>query len=144
GRPSVARRQPPHRPARGRQRWPRARRDRRRRHGRQRSCARLSRGRPDRLCRRLPPPRHRLARARSGDGMNALWSFFWPPFAVGLLIGVIGGAIAFRRRRLRDRALLAAFALSVAVAGLWTGPFGAADRFVASVEHEPRLTLAQY
>lgn len=76
--------------------------------------------------------------------MNAFWSFFWPPFGAGLAIGVIGGAIAFRRRRLRDRALLAGFALSVALAGLWTGPLGAADRFVASVEHDARLTLDNY
>jgi hypothetical protein len=76
--------------------------------------------------------------------MNALWSFFWPPFAVGLLIGVIGGAIAFRRRRIRDRALVAGFALSVAVAALWTGPLGGGDRLAQRVERDARLTLDFY
>ena len=76
--------------------------------------------------------------------MNALWSFFWPPFAVGLLIGVIGGAIAFRRRRLRYRALVAGFILSLAVAALWTGPLGGGDRFARRVERDARVTLDFY
>ena len=49
-----------------RQGRPGARRHRGRRHLRQRPGARLSGGRPDRLRRRLPPPRHRLARAGAG------------------------------------------------------------------------------
>jgi len=76
--------------------------------------------------------------------MNALWSLFWPPFAGGLLIGVIGGAIAFRRRSLRNRALIAGFALSVAAAALWTGPLGGGDRFAQRVERDAQLTLDFY
>ena len=75
--------------------------------------------------------------------MNALWSFFGLPFGAGLVIGVIGGGIAFRRRR-RNLLLLAAFALSVWVAAFWTGPVGGGDRFVARVEHDARLTLDNY
>jgi hypothetical protein len=76
--------------------------------------------------------------------MNALWNFFWPPFGAGVAIALVAGAIAFRRRGGRERALLAGFALAVAIAALWTGPLGAADRFVARVEHDARLTLDNY
>jgi hypothetical protein len=75
--------------------------------------------------------------------MNPLWSYFWPAFAVGLLIGTIGGLIAFRRRR---RALLigGGLALSLAAAALWHGPLGAADRFQGQVERAARQTLDYY
>lgn len=75
--------------------------------------------------------------------MNPLWNYFWPAFAVGLLIGAIGGLIAFRRRR---RALLigGGLALSLAAAALWHGPLGAADRFQGQVERAARQTLDYY
>jgi len=37
--------------------------------------------------------------------MNVLWSYFWPCFAAGLLVGGPAGTIAFRRRSRSNAAL---------------------------------------
>jgi membrane protease YdiL (CAAX protease family) len=76
--------------------------------------------------------------------MNALWNYFWPAFAAGLLLGGIAGSIAFRRRSRRNAALAVGFLASILVAGLWHGPFGAADRFATQVERSVRQTLVYY
>jgi len=76
--------------------------------------------------------------------MNALWSYFWPIFAAGLVIGVITGLIAFRRTRKRTRTLAIAAVLTLATAGLWHGPLGAADRFSVRVERGARQALEYY
>jgi hypothetical protein len=92
--------------------------------------------------------------------VNALWSYFWPVFAVGLLAGAIAGSIAFRLPRMRSKdriagapavirdwrrkrviALGLGIAVSVAAAALWHGPLGAADRFASEVERGARQTL---
>ena len=74
--------------------------------------------------------------------MNALWSYFWPVFAAGLVVGAIAGSIAFRRNR--NLALIAGAALAIAAAALWHGPFGAADRFSTRVERGARQALDYY
>ena len=66
-------------------------RHRGRRQLRQCPCARLSRRRPDRFRRRLPSPRHRLARAGAGARMSLLWAYFWPAFAAGAGDRPVGG-----------------------------------------------------
>lgn len=76
--------------------------------------------------------------------MNAFWSFFWPPFAAGLVIAVVGGGLAFRRRKGRNLGLVATFALSLAAAALWCGPAGGAARFMTRIERDARLTLDTY
>lgn len=76
--------------------------------------------------------------------MNAFWSYFWPPFGAGLVVGIIAGAIAFRRRRWRNWALAAGVLAAIGSAALWHGPMGAADRFAASVERNVRKTLVFY
>jgi hypothetical protein len=94
--------------------------------------------------------------------MNAFWFYFWPPFASGLLIGLIAGMAAVRVRivRRRDRphepdlvpvprqrqvtALAGGLAASIALAALWHGPLGAADRLSAQVEREARKMLDYY
>jgi hypothetical protein len=76
--------------------------------------------------------------------MNAFWSFFWPPFAAGLVIAVVGGGLSFRRHRGRNLGLLATFVLSLAAAALWCGPAGGAARFSARIERDVRLTLDTY
>lgn len=95
--------------------------------------------------------------------MNALWSYFWPLFAAGLLIGAIAGSIGFRAPRVRSKdrlagdkaiiqrwrrkraiSLAAGAALSLAGAALWHGPLGAADRFAAVVERSAKQTLDYY
>jgi hypothetical protein len=94
--------------------------------------------------------------------MNVLWTYFWPIFAAGLVCGVIGGTIGFRLRivrtkdrphepifhrppnRRRNLVLIGGAAASIALAMLWHGPFGAADRFTAEVERSARQTLDFY
>lgn len=73
--------------------------------------------------------------------MNAFWGYFWPPFCTGLAIGIIGGAIALRRRKGRYVALALGIVASIGSAALWHGPFGAADRFSATVERSVRAAL---
>jgi hypothetical protein len=73
--------------------------------------------------------------------VNAFWAYFWPPFAAGLVIAVIAGAVAFRRPRKRIAALAIGVVLSIVLAALWHGPLGAADRFTGEVEHVIRQAL---
>lgn len=75
--------------------------------------------------------------------MSPLWSYFWPVFAAGLLIGAVGGLIAFRRSR-HSLAIAGALSLSIAAALLWHGPLGAADRFAGQIERSARQTLDDY
>jgi hypothetical protein len=76
--------------------------------------------------------------------MSVLWSYFWPIFAAGLLIGGLIGTVALRRPQQRNKALAIGFGLSLAVTALWHGPFGAADRFSRSVEQNARAVLDHY
>ena len=92
--------------------------------------------------------------------MNAFWDYFWPVFAAGLAIGIIAGAIGFRRaraasedelsgpapktRRRRLMILGAGVVASVAATAVWSGPLGAADRFVSQVERDARSALNYY
>lgn len=91
--------------------------------------------------------------------MNAFWTYFWPPFAAGLLLGVIAGMVAWRvrivrhrerphepdlvhvSRRTRSMALGGGAAISIGLAVLWHGPLGAADRLSSEVELGARHTL---
>ena len=76
--------------------------------------------------------------------MSFLWNYFWPCFAVGLLVGGLIGTIAFRHRSRRNAALAVGIFLSLFLAGLWHGPLGAADRFRVQVEHDARAVLDHY
>ena len=95
--------------------------------------------------------------------MNALWSFFWPVFGAGLVIGVIVGLVAFRQprrnaknrivgdpqivrdwRRKRKLWFTGGAAAAIAAAVLWCGPLGAADGFSAKVERNARQALDYY
>jgi hypothetical protein len=76
--------------------------------------------------------------------MNALWSYFWPCFAVGLLAGGPAGLVAFRRRRKRNAPLALGIVISLVLAGLWHGPLGGAQRFEAKVQHGIEATLTYY
>ena len=66
--------------------------------------------------------------------MNAFWAYFWPPFGVGLAVGIVAGAFVFRRRRSRNLAVALGVVVTVALAALWHGPLGGADKFAAEVE----------
>ena len=74
--------------------------------------------------------------------MNALWSYFWPVFAAGLVIGAIAGSIAFRRKR--NLTLIVGACIAIAAAALWHGPLGAADRFSTRVERGAGQALSYY
>jgi hypothetical protein len=77
--------------------------------------------------------------------MTALWSYFWPLIGEGIVCGIIAGAFAFRRRGgRRYKALAIGFVATLALAVLWHGPLGGADRFSAEVERGLRKTLVYY
>lgn len=79
--------------------------------------------------------------------MNALWSYFWPAFGAGLLIGVIAGCFAYRLRPRRHgwRAPVAlGIAAALAAASLWHGPIGAADRFAERIDRTARAVIVRY
>ena len=76
--------------------------------------------------------------------MNTLWSYFWPIFALSLLVGAVAGVIAWRSPARRWTLLgLGALAM-LGAALLWHGPFGGAGRLTGSVERIARDTLAYY
>lgn len=76
--------------------------------------------------------------------MNALWAYFWPCFAAGLLVGAIIGRITFRRRTGREVRLALGVAVSVILVALWHGPLGGAARFQRKVEHNIQQMLVDY
>jgi hypothetical protein len=94
--------------------------------------------------------------------MSLLWAYFWPPFAIGITIGLIAGLVGFRLKvvrpadrprefefvrpppRRRALALIAGVAASIVATALWHGPFGAADRFTIEVERNARRALDYY
>jgi hypothetical protein len=73
--------------------------------------------------------------------MNAFWSYFWPPFGAAMAVGILSGALAFRRRAHRKATLAVGAALAILAAALWHGPLGAADRFSSEVERTIREAL---
>ncbi len=76
--------------------------------------------------------------------MNAFWSYFWPPFGLGLAAGVIAGAIAYRRGSLRLVSLAGGVAASILLAAVWHGPLGGADLFSTKVNRGIRATLVYF
>ena len=76
--------------------------------------------------------------------MNALWTYFWPALGLGMVAGIIAGSIEFRRRHKRAFVFAAGFVASLALAALWHGPAGGADRFAAAVEQGIHKTLVYY
>ena len=72
--------------------------------------------------------------------MNALWSYFWPALAAGLVIGAVAGLVAFRGTRTK-MVIAVGLAASLAAAALWHGPIGAAEAFSGEVERSARVTL---
>ena len=76
--------------------------------------------------------------------MIALWDFYWPLFTAGLLIGLVGGSLAFRSRPPEARpAIIGGIAVSLAAAALWHGPIGTGDRLAREVETAARAELVR-
>jgi len=73
--------------------------------------------------------------------VSTLWPYFWPPLGAGIIVGVLAGLIAFRRRRSRNLAFAIGIVLSIALAALWHGPLGGADRFAREVNLTVRAAL---
>ena len=76
--------------------------------------------------------------------MNALWSYFWPALGLGMVVGIIAGSIAYRKRHGRVIPHLAGIVAAISLVALWHGPAGGAGRFTASVEQGIRKTLVYY
>ena len=87
--------------------------------------------------------------------MLALWDAYWPAMTAAIVIGVLVGAAAFRatpKMRANTRAyrlraaklILPGAAVVLAIAAIWHGPAGTADRFAASLERQSRDVLVNY
>jgi len=78
--------------------------------------------------------------------MSVLWSYFWPCFAIGLVIGVLVGVFAFHRwpRRKRNVSLGLGTAAAIALTLIWHGPLGGAERFASQVERAAQTALKYY
>ncbi|HEX6783947.1 MAG TPA: hypothetical protein VF098_04745 [Sphingomicrobium sp.] len=76
--------------------------------------------------------------------MNAFWSYFWPCFGFGLIVGIVAGRFAWRRRSRRNSALALGVAFALGLAALWHGPLGGSDRFAAKVELSIHDMLVHY
>jgi len=76
--------------------------------------------------------------------MNPLWSYFWPLFTAGLVLGAIAGLVGFRRKGKTAAPLAIGAAAALTAAALWHGPLGAADRLTTRVERNARQVLDYY
>ncbi|HKC03418.1 MAG TPA: hypothetical protein VKC17_08955 [Sphingomicrobium sp.] len=76
--------------------------------------------------------------------MSALWTYFWPIFAAGLVIGAIARTVAFRRPSKRSAVLGCGVLAAIAAAALWHGPLGGANQFTDRVERGARQALDYY
>ena len=64
-----------------------------------------------------------------GGRVSTLWPYFWPSLGAGAAVGIIAGLIGFRNSNQTGHALAIGALASIALAALWHGPLGAADRF---------------
>ena len=76
--------------------------------------------------------------------MSVLWSYLWPAFAAGLVLGILAGLSGFRQRRRRNASLALGLVAAIGAAALWHGPFGAADRLSNHIQRDVRDALVYY
>jgi hypothetical protein len=95
--------------------------------------------------------------------MSVWWSYLWPVLVMGFVVGAAAGSIAYRVRilppidhtsrekrlvpqnsRKRMLALASGLAVALALAALWHGPLGAANRLSVQVERSARQALDHF
>lgn len=83
--------------------------------------------------------------------MNLLWDIYWPVFTAAIVIGVVGGAIAFRQRtkqtgggHRRYLILVGAVTLALAVGAIWHGPVGMGERFATEIDQQAQQVVVNY
>lgn len=76
--------------------------------------------------------------------MSTLWAYLWPAFGAGAVCGVIAGVIGFRRRSRRNASLAIGIVAALALAALWHGPVGGADRLSRDIDQRLHRTLVYY
>lgn len=79
--------------------------------------------------------------------MSPLFAYFWPSLALAAVLGTLIGTTVLRRKLIgRQRLAWLATGIALAIAGslLWSGPLGAAQRFIGRIESDARLTLNNY
>lgn len=74
--------------------------------------------------------------------MNSFWSYFWPIFALGLVLGAAGATLWFRRKQ--RLALAAAALIAFAGAAIWHGPLGAARELRMEAETMAQASLVDW
>jgi hypothetical protein len=74
--------------------------------------------------------------------VTAFWAYFWPIFALGLVLGGMGGV--FWTYRHQPLLLVIAAVLTLAGAAVWHGPLGAGDRLASSVDAAARAALIDW
>lgn len=75
--------------------------------------------------------------------MNEFWTYFWPIFAGGVIVGLAAATIGYRRHWLKP-ALAVGAVIAFALLAIWHGPLGAADQFASSVDRKVQNTLVYY
>jgi hypothetical protein len=76
--------------------------------------------------------------------MSPFFDYFLPPLCLGTIVGVIAGTFSLRRPARRSLALAIGCAASIALACLWHGPFGGADRLTVRINRGIAATLDYY
>lgn len=76
--------------------------------------------------------------------MIALWSFYWPVFTAGLLLGLGAAWLAlYRKPRTNLARLVTGGALAVAATAAWHAPLGSGERLASSIENAARAELVR-
>lgn len=79
--------------------------------------------------------------------MNPLLDYFWPVLLIGVVAGIVAGTVQWRRKLVgakRAGMIGSAAILAIAAYLVWSGPMGAADRFITAVEQPIRQMLVNY
>jgi 4-amino-4-deoxy-L-arabinose transferase-like glycosyltransferase len=77
--------------------------------------------------------------------MTSTSAYFWPCLGIGMVVGIIAGAFAWRRRKRKRYIMLGLGVLaSFILVALWHWPLGGADLYLTKVQRGIRQTLVNY